>query len=550
MKNQIMHRVIGIMVLMVVILVASSERAESHANAEFAGITSRVSLDSTGRQGTGDSTWPSISADGRYTAFRSEASNLVSGDTNSLGDIFVYDRQTGGTSRVSVASDGTQGNGDSYWPSSSDDGRYVAFVSGASNLVSDDMNDVEDIFVHDIQTGETIRASVASDGTQANGRSYVASISGDGQYVAFNSSATNLVPNHTNTGSTMFVHDMQTGETTRVDVATDGTPGNRGAGEPSISSDGRYVAFYAYDTNLVPDDTNTCEFNTEPGLCPDVFVHDRQTGETVRASVSSDGTQGNDASQFGVSLSADGRYVAFESKASNLVSSDTNGTSDVFVHDLQMGETIRVSIASDGTQGNDSSFEPSTSADGRYVAFVSSSNNLVNADTNNQPDIFIHDIQTGETFRISVASDGSQSKGVEGSYAPSISSDGRYVAFYSFAANLVNGDTNAIGDVFVRDLQGCSDKPEDMTLTKPKRYAVVAKAKVPLDWQITNCTATYTVILREGSKTGPKVQMQKNLTVSQFKTKTLTSGKTYFWRVTAINEIGSTKSAWRSFTVQ
>jgi predicted RNA-binding protein with TRAM domain len=238
------------------------------------------------------------------------------------------------------------------------------------------------------------------------------------------------------------------------------------------------------------------------------------------------------------------------SKASNLVSNDTNGTSDVFVHDLQTGETILVSIASDGTQGNNSSSSPSISADGRYIAFDSSSNNLVNDDTNNQPDIFMHDIQTGETVRISVASDGSQAKGIEGSYAPSISSDGHYVAFYSLASNLVNGDTNDTGDVFVRDLQGCSDKPDKPMLTKPNKGAVVATSKVPLDWQITNCTATYTVILREGSKTGPKIQTQKNLTVSQFKTKKLTSGKTYFWSVTATNNIGSSKSKWRSFTVK
>jgi hypothetical protein len=318
MKSYFVSRAIVVMVLMVLmvmILVAGSERAESHANEEFVGITTRVSFDSSGMQGTGSSTWPSISADGRYVAFDSEASNLVNGDTNSFGDIFVHDRQTGGIGRASVASDGTQGNGDSYWSSSSDDGRFVAFTSSASNLVNDDTNDFADIFVHDMQTGKTTRVSVASDGAQANGRSYVASISGDGRYVAFNSSATNFVANDTNASSKMFVHDIQTGETTRVDVATDGTPGNHGASEPSISSDGHYVAFYASDTNLVPEDTNICGFLTEPGSCSDVFVHDRQTGETVRASVASDGTQGNDGSEFGVSLSADGRFVAFQSKS-------------------------------------------------------------------------------------------------------------------------------------------------------------------------------------------------------------------------------------------
>jgi Periplasmic component of the Tol biopolymer transport system len=328
----------------------------------------------------------SISADGRYVAFVSAATNLVSGDTNNFQDIFVHDRQTGQTTRVSVASDGTQANGHSYAPSISADGRYVAFASLASNLVSGDTNGAWDVFVHDRQTGETTRVSVASDGTQAIGFFFGSSpsISADGRYVAFDSWATNLVSGDTNDKPDVFVHDRQTGQTTRVSVSSDGTQANNGANYPSISADGRYVAFESSSTNLVSGDTNSVT---------DIFVHDRQTGQTTRVSVSSDGTQANGGpgwSGKNSSISADGRYVAFHSYADNLVSGDTNSATDIFVHDRQTGVTTRVSIASDGTQANGFSSSPSISADGRYVAFMSGATNLVSGDTNNARDVFVH----------------------------------------------------------------------------------------------------------------------------------------------------------------
>ena len=231
----------------------------------------------------------------------------------------------GDTTRVSVASDGTQGNRQSIFSSISADGRYVAFKSFANNLVSGDMNGTWDIFVHDRQTGATTRVSVASDGTQGNNSSESASISGDGRYVAFESFASNLVSGDTNGTWDIFVHDMQTGATTRVSVASDGTQGNSSSEFASISSDGRYVAFESFANNLVSEDTNG------PGW--EIFVHDMQTGATILVSVASDGTQGNDFSRS-ASISGDGRYVAFKSFANNLVSGDTNGTWDIFVHEI------------------------------------------------------------------------------------------------------------------------------------------------------------------------------------------------------------------------
>jgi Tol biopolymer transport system component len=208
--------------------------------------------------------------------------------------------------------------------------------------VSGDTNGVDDIFVKDLQTGTTKLISVASDGTQGNSYSDNPSISADGRYVAFDSLAHNLVSGDTNDRGDIFVKDLQTGTTKRISVASDGTQGNNYSGNASISADGHYVAFESEATNLVSGDTNRAR---------DIFVKDLQTGTTKRISVASDGTQGN-YSFYNASISADGRYVAFESGASNLVSGDTNGVYDIFVKDLQTGTTQRISVASDGSQGN------------------------------------------------------------------------------------------------------------------------------------------------------------------------------------------------------
>ena len=236
------------------------------AQPAVAATTERVSVASDGTGGNDNSCRASVSADGRFVAFQSLASNLITGDTNGEDDIFVHDRQTGETSRVSITSDGAEGNGDSFWPSISADGRFVAFRSPGSNLVPGDTNGAEDIFVHDRQTEKTTRISVAWDGTQANGDSYYTCISADGRFVAFPSSASDLVTGDTNGCADAFVHDRQTGQTTRVSVASDGAQGNDHSDGPSISADGQCVGFTSYASNLVPDDTNGER---------DVFVHDR-----------------------------------------------------------------------------------------------------------------------------------------------------------------------------------------------------------------------------------------------------------------------------------
>jgi Tol biopolymer transport system component len=254
-------------------------------------------------------------------AFRSFADNLVSGDGNGMWDVFVRDRQSGTTERVSVDSAGLQGDNHSGKGVISADGRYVAFHSSASSLVAGDSNGVNDVFVRDRQLGLTERVSVGSGAVQGNDHSRNAYISGDGRYVAHASSASNLVSGDSNGLPDIFVYDRQTGLTERVSVDSGGTQGNGDSRAPSLSTDGQVVAFHAFATNLVSGDGN--------GL-GDVFVHDRSTNVTERLSVSSGGAEGTGHS-YRTMISGDAGTVAFMSEAGNLVSGDTNGVVDVFV---------------------------------------------------------------------------------------------------------------------------------------------------------------------------------------------------------------------------
>jgi Tol biopolymer transport system component len=354
----------------------------------LAQVTQRVSLATDGAQAHGLSQFPSISADGRYVAFTSFATNLVPADSNGFSDIFVRDRQSGTTERVSLDSAGEQGNGDSDYPSISADGRYVAFTSFATNLVAGDTNGFNDVFVRDRQSRTTELVSVDSSGEQGNGGGGTNSISPNGRYVAFSNSSTNLVPGDTNGAVDVFLRDRQTGTTELVSVDSSGMQANDFTSSPSISADGRYVTFESLATNLVHDDTN--------GIW-DVFVRDRQSGTTDLVSVDSGGMHGNGGS-YRSSISNNGRYIAFYCEASNLVPGDTNGKGDVFVHDRQSGTTERVSVASGGTQGDSVSFASSVSADGRYVAFDSGATILVPGDTNGLPDVFVRDLLGGTSF--------------------------------------------------------------------------------------------------------------------------------------------------------
>ncbi len=404
--------------------------------------TKRISIDSSGAQGNLLSTQPSISYDGRFIAFESSASNLVAGDTGNLTDIFIHDVQDEQTKRVSLDSNGVQGNSSSFFPKISGDGKFVVFESYASNLSLNDTNNKPDIFIHNLQTGQTICISISNFGDQGNDKSFFASVTADGRYVSFTSNAANFDIDDTNETGDTFIYDNQLLKINRISFDSPGVLAYGDSFSPSSNADGRYTSFSSYAYNLISGDTN--------GKC-DIFVQDRKTGQVRRASVDSSGIEGNNNGSFYSSLSEDGRFVAFQSFATNLVLDDNNNKTDIFVHDFQAGLTRRVSIATSGDEGDNISDKPVISADGQFVVFQSNATNLVAGDTNSVTDIFIHDLQTGQTKLVSVNSSGDQ--GNQGSFNPSLSKNGRYVVYESYSTNLEPGDSNTSSDIFVFDTQ-------------------------------------------------------------------------------------------------
>lgn len=401
-------------------------------------VTERVSVSSAGLQGNGESYGATISSDGRFVAFRSVANNLVPSDFNGKPDVFVRDRQTARTERVSVATDGNEANGGSYTAAISGDGRFVAFASHATNLVPGDTNGRDDIFVRDRQMGTTERVNLGPNGVQADMVSDYPAISSDGRFVSFLSLAFSLIPGDNNGQYDVFVRDRRTGTTARVSDGPGGVQGNGTCGGSAISAEGQYVAFDCLASNLVAGDNNDAS---------DVFVHEQRTATTRLLSRSTGGQQGNGDS-FSPAISAAGRFVAFASNATNLVSGDNNGQVDVFLRDRRTATTWRMSIGPGGRQGNGKSYGPAISANGRFVAFASLATNLVPNDTNRVDDVFVHDRESTTTRRVSVGSGGRQ--GNAKSYGPALSADGAIVAFTSRASNLVPEDTNNGRDVFVR----------------------------------------------------------------------------------------------------
>jgi hypothetical protein len=402
--------------------------------------TARVSVGSGGEQGNGQSELSWISADGRLVGFQSIASNFIAGDDNVAFDTFVRDTQSNTTSLVSIrtAPLGASGiSGPSYIGTLSADGRFIAFSSYAVNLAPNTRERRLDVYVRDALNGTTKRVSVDADGNQSDGSSSGPSISADGRFVAFSSHATNLVENDTNQHSDVFVRDVLNENTTRISVNSNGGQVNSHNSSASISADGRYVAFQSDARRLVPDKL----FNQD-----DVFLRDIQAGTTTRVSVNTEGADSNHHS-YGASISDNGRYVAFVSEASNLVEGDTNGDSDVFVRDTVSGITTRVSVNTQGAEADRDSSSPTISADGRYVAYASDATNLVQGDSDTSTDVFLHDRQTGTTIRV-----GPVGPDIEFPGRPSVSADGRYVAFGSFSDGLVANDTNGVSDLFVRDI--------------------------------------------------------------------------------------------------
>ena len=417
------------------------------------GSITRISTDAAEGQADYDSLNPVFSPDGTKVAFYSYASNLVPGDTNGTGDVFVRDLTTGAITRVSTDASGAQANDFSFGPVFSPDGTKVAFSSGASNLVPGDTNGTYDIFVKDLTTGVVTRVSTDGTGAQENSDSYRPVFSPDGTKVAFYSYSTNLVPGDTNNSYDVFVKDLTTGTVTRVSTDASGTQGNAVSSLPVFSPDGTKVAFFSDASNLVPGDTNSAT---------DVFVKDLTTGAVTRVSTDAGGIQANsDSYSYGPVFSPDGTKVAFYSVASNLAPGDTDGSYDIFVKDLTTGAVTRVSTDAGGIQANASSYIPTFSPDGTKVAFLSYASNLVPGDTNGTVDVFMKDLATGAVTRLSTDAAGAQANGYSDN--PVFSPDGTKVAFNSGASNLVQGDTNFTYDIFVKDISPPSDTAATLT---------------------------------------------------------------------------------------
>jgi Tol biopolymer transport system component len=356
-----------------------------------------ISVNDAGGQGTNDSDRGTISADGRYVAFASLAENLVPDDTNFASDVFVRDRVASTTERVSVGPGGVQGDDNSGMLALLDkadisaDGRFVAFASNASNFVAGDVAGTSDVFVHDRQTGETELISRGLDGFPAGG-SVAPSISADGRFVAFRSFSDRLVPEgNANFVDHVYVADRTTSTIERVDVSSNGELADGPAFNLAISADGRFVAFDTSAGNLVAGDGDQAQ---------DVFVHDRQTGRTEGISTRRR-TDTFTGQSFLNSISADGRFVGFESNDPTLVGRDANGFfSDVFVFDRSRRRLELVSLSTDGVQGNDDSVGALVSDDGRFVVFTSRADNLARRDRNQAFDVFRRDLENETTERL------------------------------------------------------------------------------------------------------------------------------------------------------
>ncbi|RLE19728.1 MAG: hypothetical protein DRJ50_11855 [Actinobacteria bacterium] len=343
------------------------------------------------------------------------------------------------TKRVSVDSSGAQSNGHCWGPAISQSGQYIAFYAAASNLVSGDTNGVRDVFVHNRYNGRMELVSIDKDGGSANGQSVDPAISADGRIVAFESNATDLVPGDTNGKTDVFIRNLNTDVTTRISVRSDGRQANGNSNDPEVSGDGRFVVFDSAATNLIWKDTNGRR---------DVFIHEVATGKTKRMSVSSSEKQAKGASRQ-ATVNWDGRYIAFESKARNLVAGDTSRGNDVFLRDRKLGKTKRVSVSNTERQAKGWSGDPKISNSGRYIAFESTAPNLVAKDTNGKWDVFVRDHIRKTTRIVSRTASGGQAKYGD-SDDPAISGDARYISFESTAKNIVSNDKNRAEDIFRR----------------------------------------------------------------------------------------------------
>ncbi len=439
-----------------------------------------------------------ISSDGRFVVFYSIATNLTSDVVDGdVAQVFVRDRQQGTTRLVSVNAAGTAGNGPSFEPAISADGRYVVFVSFANDLVVKDTNQKYDFFVRDLMTGTTTLVSVNRMGTDSGKgkptlsdgspldpllHSFWPLMSSDGRRVVFLSYADDLVDGDTNDAQDVFVRDLLTGETRCISVNRAGLPtGNRTPLSSTtffffdlqLSANGRYVAFESFNNDLVDNDNNCNGPCDGTNSLNDVFVRDLEQNKTVLVSINRDGT--HSSSGFDPVMSADGRFVAFVSVATDLVPNNfTRTQQNVYVRDMTNGVTNIVSINRAGTDiGEPNASHPRISGDGRFVTFQSSSTELApNKNDVLSQDVFVRDMEKGLTTLVSVNRNGNDNGRPlnRNSFAQYVSVDGRYIVFISNNNDMVRNDNNGGisgggHDIFVRDLAVGTTTPLSLSLS-------------------------------------------------------------------------------------
>jgi len=439
-------------------------------------LISRHAVGLSSDTGLGINTWSrqSLSQEGSFTVFASEAENLVPNDTNSCRDVFVRDLISDTTLLVSAdLSDSTSGNGMSYEPAMSGDGRYVAFTSSATNLVSGDANGQLDVFVRDLLEGTTQLVSINTNGFSGNGASYSPTISSDGRYVLFHSPASDLAPGVGGTKwDNLFYRDLWSGTTYAVTkYASGATASLVGTMTPS----GRFVVFgsqgvswYVWDaqvpgvvySNTLSSGSHLMGIWSSADANRIVYATDSSTNTFYQVDRSS-GTNlllGTYRSTASPSFSADGRWLAYATPSAK-ADADTNGYSDVYLYDCQTGASTWVSQAFNaGGSADGNSDSPAVSPDGRFIAYRSAADNLVPNDTNGVPDIFLWDRITGATLLVSANGFGTASANSR-SLAPVFSGDGRTLVFESWASDLVLKDGNPGSDLFAFNLYSSSPIP-------------------------------------------------------------------------------------------
>jgi Tol biopolymer transport system component len=412
--------------------------------------TVRVRLAAAGSP-NGPSSEPALSADARRLAFTSAATNLT-GEPDGNGpvrDVFVYDQGSGAIELASRGLNGQAADAPSGHPVLDAGGGQLAFSSRASNLVPADTNRFSDVFVR-AADGSVVRASVASDGAEGDGPSGEPDLSADGRLLVFTSRADNLVARDRNHGDDVFVRNLVTGEVALVSVDRDGVAARGDSRLPAISPDGRYVSFSSDAPNLAAGDHNGRE---------DVFLRDLATGRTTLVSVARGGGDGQNRALSGdrgqvSDVSDGGRFVVFESDATNLAGRDRNRHTDIFVRDTRRASTRRVSLSTTDQEGSGASYLPRITPDGRYVAFGSRANDLVAEDAIG-PDVFVRDVERETTVIVDVTARGrlrGREPAVPPPGRPALSDDGATAAFASSAANLAGADDNRVADVFLRRL--------------------------------------------------------------------------------------------------